>query len=79
MNCKNCGGEIMERVVQGKGQWYHCVDFGDCIAEPGGEVYVPIICRFCGEIDEGNPCWKCKRDIEEDDMREHLERPQDGE
>jgi hypothetical protein len=24
----------MERVVQGKGQWYHCVDFGDCVAEP---------------------------------------------
>ena len=32
--CKNCGREIMEGVIQGKGYWYHCIDFGDCEAEP---------------------------------------------
>lgn len=32
--CKNCGREIMKGVIRGKSYWYHCIDFGDCEAEP---------------------------------------------
>ena len=45
----------------------------------GDNKYAPIICRVCGEIDEGDPCWKCKRDAEEEEMIEHMQRPHDGE
>jgi len=34
MKCKNCGQDILEGAIQGNGYYYHCVDFGDCMAEP---------------------------------------------
>lgn len=33
-----------------------------------------IICDLCGEIDEGNPCWKCLRDEEEAEIQAELEK-----
>lgn len=37
------------------------------------ELYKPVICRFCGEIDEGDPCWKCIREYREFKEREEME------
>lgn len=34
MKCRNCGRDILEGATRGEGYFYHCVDFGDCIAEP---------------------------------------------
>jgi len=40
-----------------------------------GAKYIPVICRVCGEIDEGNPCWKCIRDLQEIEAQLELEKP----
>jgi hypothetical protein len=39
------------------------------------ESYKPVICRVCGEIDEGDPCAKCKRDNELFELMDFLEQP----
>ncbi len=54
---KNCGGDIMEGVRQGKGYWYHYIDFGDCSPCPDwpheGELWATnedfVIIKCMGE------------------------------